>query len=122
MYTRIKLSLHKNIKAFTLIELLVVIGIIAVLAAIVIIAVNPTKNIVAAYDAERHSEARVYNRAVLQALIDGQDMSIIPNGAENAAEICQYGKSVDCINLDFLYDNNYIGGLHLPLKCITRRR
>jgi prepilin-type N-terminal cleavage/methylation domain-containing protein len=101
------LRISKN-PAFTLIELLLVIGIIAVLAAIVILAINPTANIAAAYDAERRSEARVYNRAIVQALIGGENMDMIPTGVENAQEICQYGKSIDCVNLDVLYDSDYI--------------
>ena len=46
------MKLFRNIKAgFTLIELLLVIGIIATLASIVILAINPQKQLAAATDA-----------------------------------------------------------------------
>jgi type IV pilus assembly protein PilA len=55
---------------FTLIELLIVIGIIAVLAAIVLVAVNPSRQFAKANDAQRSSNVNAILSAVGQYLID----------------------------------------------------
>ena len=53
-------------KGFTLIELLVVIGIIGILAAIVLIAVNPGRQFAQARDTQRLSDLRAITDAIYQ--------------------------------------------------------
>jgi len=62
----------KKRSGFTLIELLIVIGIIAILAGIVIIAVNPTKQFGDANDAQRTSDVNAILNAVSQYGVDNR--------------------------------------------------
>jgi len=57
---------YKNTKGFTLIELLIVIGIIAILAGIVLVAVNPAQQFGKANDSERKSEIGTVLSAIYQ--------------------------------------------------------
>ena len=76
-------------RAFTLIELLLVIGIIAILASIVIVAINPTKQLGDARNAQRRSDVNTILNAVYQYAIDnnGTLPGAIPTGT--AKLICE---------------------------------
>ncbi len=68
-----KTNLKRNQEAgFTLIEILVVIGIIAVLAAIVLVAINPARQFSQARDTERRSNTTAILDAVGQYIADNQ--------------------------------------------------
>lgn len=88
-------------KGFTLIELLLVIGIIAILAAIVIVAINPTKQLGNARDAQRRSDVNTILNAVYQYAIDnnGTMPTGIPTGTAKFVcvtnSVCQTGTGVD---------------------------
>jgi prepilin-type N-terminal cleavage/methylation domain-containing protein len=88
--------------AFTLIELLLVIGIIAVVAGIVIAAVNPQTRLASATDAKRRADARTIQQALQEYLVDYSvlpDATSIPSGSERV--ICSQGLSVSsCLRLD----------------------
>ncbi len=57
-----KLKTHNQ--AFTLLEMLLVIAIIAVLAGIVIVAINPGRQLAQARNAQRSSDLRAIHSAV----------------------------------------------------------
>lgn len=74
-------------KGFTLIELLIVIGIIAFLAAIILVAVDPRKRLAQARDARRWSEVNSILNAVLKYAADNE--GDLPAGIDNAPGTAQ---------------------------------
>jgi prepilin-type N-terminal cleavage/methylation domain-containing protein len=65
-------ALRKNAKGFTLIELLVVIGILAVLLAITLIAINPAKQFAQANNTKRRSDVNAILNAINQYMSDNK--------------------------------------------------
>ena len=70
--------MKKNTQAFTLVELLLVIGIIATLAVVAFVALNPAKRFADARDARRVSDLETILSAVHQYTIDNKGM--LPDG------------------------------------------
>lgn len=64
--------LPKMKQAFTLIELLVVIGVLTVLLAIVLVAINPTRQFQQANDTQRRSDVNAILNAVHQYGVDNK--------------------------------------------------
>lgn len=62
----------RKLKGFTLIELLIVIAIVAILAAVVLIAVNPARQMSQARNAERVAEVNAMLSAVSQYQVDNE--------------------------------------------------
>ncbi len=67
-----KVNCHKSLKAFTLIELLVVIGILTVLLAIVLIAINPARQFAQANNTQRRSDVNAILNAIHQYAADSK--------------------------------------------------
>ena len=92
-----KIFLPKKIKGFTLVELLVVIGILSVLLAIVLIAINPARQFSQANDTQRRSDVNAILNAIHQYGADNK--GVLPTGilttdqpissaTSGAADIC----------------------------------
>ncbi len=94
----------KTTRAFTLLEMLLVIAMIAILAGIVIVAINPGRQLAQSRNAQRASDLRAIYSAVNQYYIDNKTW---PNDLLSGTfqEICKEGvdeTTNNCINLDIL--------------------
>ncbi len=98
-------------KGFTLIEILLVIGIIAVLATVVIVALDPAKRFQDARDSRRLSDIESILSAIQQSIIDnkgilppGIDMTerqigTAASGCSLSTDVCSVANDGDCVDL-----------------------
>ena len=92
---------HKNKrKGFTLLEVLLVIAAIGILAAIVLVAINPTRQIAQVRNAQRRSDINTIYKALEQYLIDNKDYPEGITGTPKA--ICNNTVTPDCVDLEVL--------------------
>ncbi|MCX7779076.1 MAG: prepilin-type N-terminal cleavage/methylation domain-containing protein [Patescibacteria group bacterium] len=88
----------KKKKGFTLIELLVVIGIISILTGIVIVAVNPTRQLAQARNAARRNDILAILNAIFQYYIDNNGSW--PSGLTSDAKVIGNATSAAECNID----------------------
>ena len=89
----------KTKKGFTLIEILLVVAIIAILAGIVILAVNPQKQLLDAKNAQRKADVNTIISAVYQSAVDNKGVmpgANVPIAPTAAMEICTSSVSATC--------------------------
>jgi prepilin-type N-terminal cleavage/methylation domain-containing protein len=102
-------SLRNNEKGFTLIEVLLVIAIIAILAGIVILAINPNRQLAQSNNAQRSSDVTTLLNGVYQYSIDNDGTlpaSLAALAADTPTEICNNGGDCeDLVDLGVLTQN-----------------
>ncbi len=75
---KLKRSENKKVSGFTLIEILVVIGMIAILATIVIIAINPARQFAQGRNTQRLSNVNTILNAIGQNIVDNKGTFVCP--------------------------------------------
>lgn len=98
-------TFRKANKGFTLLEILLVVAALGILAGIVILAINPSKQLAATRNASRRSGVNTLLTAVYQYTIDND--GVIPETiTTESSPVCLTGVSDEsCIDLAVLSDN-----------------
>jgi len=98
-------------QAFTLLEMLLVIAIIAILAGIVIVAINPGRQLAQARNAQRSSDLRAIHSAVQQYYIDNKSWPTTTLSG-TLQEICdEDGEPLGCLDLTDALVPTYISAI-----------
>lgn len=111
----------KSQKGFTLIEILIVIGIIAILAAVVIVAINPARQFAQARNAQRSSNVNTILNAINQYGVENAG-AVVASITTTPTEICQTGASscTGLVDLSVLTaSETYLVSVPLDPSCPT---
>ena len=101
-------SFIKRRGGFTLIEVLLVIAIIAILAAIVLVAINPAKQLAQSRNTQRQNNVNEIGKSVIQYSIDNQG-NLPSTITTTATDICATGGTcTGLIDLSVVTTGNYI--------------
>lgn len=114
------MNINKNRRGFTLLEILLVVAAIAILAGIVIVAINPAKQLAETRDAQRRSDVNTLSSAITQYLIKSGENPPLETGVScdsaisyDSSEyaICTTSSSCAGVMLDEYLIPNYIAGI-----------
>lgn len=94
---------------FTVMELMIVIGMLGIIAAVVVAAINPTEQLVEAQDAKRRNQVNAIQKALFQYSIDAggelPNQGSISTDSANPTNICREGQTGSCVVFDSLIPN-----------------
>ncbi|HEX7963505.1 MAG TPA: type II secretion system protein [Candidatus Saccharimonadales bacterium] len=122
---RFKQIARRTQAGFTLLEVLLVVAIIAILAGIVIIAINPSKNLADTRNAQRQQDVATILDSVYQYSLDNNG-SVPGTIGTTAAEICKTGTLAATCTSSSLVDmstittsGKYIASVPVDPSCPT---
>ncbi len=106
---KLRKVLPTGIQGFTLIELLVVIGVITILAAIVLVAVNPGRQFSSARDTQRRADLYSLTNAIYQYAAENNGR--LPSYATFPATPTCVGTTAPCFDLSAALVPTYIAAM-----------
>lgn len=100
-------------RGFTLVELLVVIGILAILTAIVLVAVNPGRQFAQARDTQRRADVSTISSAIVAYMADPINRGNLPTGITTlcTAGAHNIGSGVGNLDLGAIVAPDYVAAI-----------